>query len=147
MLVDNLHSFGHFSTVNKDQRWRRRTVWIWYKIWTGITSHSEQNDISFGKTHTATWYKLVGKTSARMSSRRAATVVTRPVSMVNLVNLTRFDLLLPKLDLDGRSCDVCMSGGPGKKNTNRHTLSVMKVVIVKSQVALLASQIFQKAKF
>ena len=69
--------------------------------------------------------------------------------MVNLVNLTKFDLLLPKLDLDGRSCDVCMpvSDGPGKKNTNRHTLSVMKIVIVKSQMALLASQIFQKIKF
>ena len=74
-------------------------------------------------------------------------VVTRPVSMVNLVNLTRLDLLLAKLDLDGRSCGACMSDSPGRKNTNRHTLSVMKIVIVKSQMALLASQIFQKAKF
>ena len=67
--------------------------------------------------------------------------------MVNLVNLTRFDLLLAKLDLDERSCEVHMSDGLGKKNTDRHTLSVMKIVIVKSQTALLASQIFQKVEF
>ena len=82
-----------------------------------------------------------------MSSRRAATVVTRPVSMVNLVNLTRFDLLLAKWDLDRRSYEMRMSDGLGKKNTNRHTLSVMKIVIVKLQMALLASQVFQKVKF
>ena len=74
-------------------------------------------------------------------------VVTRPVSMVNLANLTRFDLLLAKLDLDGRNCDVCMSDGAGKKNAGRHTLSVMKIVIVKPQTALLASQIFQQVEF
>lgn len=40
----------------------------------------------------------------RISSRSAAAVVTKPVSMVNLINLARVDLLLPKRDLDGRSC-------------------------------------------
>ena len=114
-LVGNLHSFGYFSTINKGQKWWWRTVWIRYKIWTGVTSPSEQDDISFGKTYTATWYKFSRKTTPRISSRRAATVVTKPVSMVNLVNLTRFNLLFPKLDLDGRSCEVRMSDGLEKK--------------------------------
>jgi len=70
---------------------------------------------------------LFGYTVAMISSRIAAIVVTRPVSMVNLVSLTSINLVFAKLDWEGRK------------------LSIIQTVIVRSHATLLPSQVTRKA--
>ena len=53
----------------------------------------------------------------------AATVVKRPVSMVNLVNLTRVDLPLMKSDLEGRSCVAWVTNLEKNTQTDAHLVS------------------------
>jgi len=62
-----------------------------------------------------------------ISSRNATTVVTRPVSIVNLVNLISFNLLFLKSDWEGRK------------------LRIMQIVIVRSHIILLPSQTTSEA--